>query len=1174
MKLNSTRKRTDLSMCFWNIGGLYSHGDYKLDDDLFLKQLTQHDIIFLAETHVSKNHTASLTGYHYFPVCREISSNGNVYGGLAVISKLDIKPHISILPNKHTEIQWIVLDKNFFHLKNDLYICVTYISPGQTGYSQTLNEDILHLLESDIENYKQKGDLMICGDFNARTGNLDDFISNDGANHLPIYDYRPDTVIKHRYSKDSVVDRRGKDLVDLCIGTQMRLLNGRLFGDNSGQYTCFSHNGQSVVDYCMVSEKFIDQVLFFKVSPFMSTCSDKHCKISWNIISYFNCQIQDEKNVKCVPSTFKWCGNSSQLYQAAFLSADIQNMVKNYLDASITNTNIDTATDELNKIYIEAAKKSLYKPALKDYNSSKTKPKSKNKKWFNRDLHQMRKRVICFGRKLSSSPFDLTIRNRYFRLYREYNKCRKQTKRQYKQTILQELQTLHDTNPKSYWKLISNLRDEDSCSDTNNNISLDSWLKHFQSLNSLENKFSNRDQFLQDCVKNLEKEKVFNELDNSITQQEILAAISKLKNNKSPYLDLISNEMIKSSQHAMIHCLSKLFNSCLTNSFYPKCWSEGYIVPIHKSGDPNDPSNYRGITITSTVGKLFNTILNERLDKYLIKNSVIHPSQIGFTKKARTSDHIFVLNSLINKYCNKKAGRLYTCFIDLRKAFDSVIHSGLKFKLLSINLGSNFYKTIVDMYIKSRSSIKLGKRLSSEFSLSLGVRQGDNLSPNLFNIFMNDLPNYLESTKDPVLLNNLELHCLLYADDLVLLSTSPEGLQSKLDCLEKYCNDWCLNVNINKTKILTFNKSGKLIKHNFYLGGELLDCVNKYKYLGILFSASGSFSDARKDLYNKSLKAYFKLCKMIFSFHPHTKTSMHIFDHTVKPIMLYASEVWGAFNTSSSKFRNGISLEKIYDKLEQENLHSKFCKRLLGVHKKSTNFAVFSELGRIPYYVNIIVSMLKYWHHLEQLPNDSLLFNALKESKDAHFANRNTWYSSIDQLCSILDIDKNHALLLSETSFKKYVKSLCEDAYINTWYKDRNNNSVGKLDTYCKIKTSFRCEKYLTILSNPQYRRHICRLRISAHRLKIETGRYSANRLERNKRICKMCESNCIEDETHFLIDCSAYTNDRIKFFNIIDKTNQHFSLLSSFDKLFWILNCETTEILLELGNFLCKHLR
>lgn len=130
----------------------------------------------------------------------------------------------------------------------------------------------------------------------------------------------------------------------------MRLLNGRLFGDNSGQYTCFSHTGQSVVDYCMVSEKFIDQVLFFKVSPFMSTCSDKHCKISWNIISYLNCQIQDEKNVKCVPSTFKWCGNSSQLYQAAFLSADIQNMVKNYLDASITNTNIDTATDELNKI--------------------------------------------------------------------------------------------------------------------------------------------------------------------------------------------------------------------------------------------------------------------------------------------------------------------------------------------------------------------------------------------------------------------------------------------------------------------------------------------------------------------------------------------------------------------------------------------------------------------------------------------------------------------------------------------------------------------------------------------------------------------------------------------------------------------------------------------------------
>ena len=91
---------------------------------------------------------------------------------------------------------------------------------------------------------------------------------------------------------------------------------------------------------------------------------------------------------------------------------------------------------------------------------------------------------------------------------------------------------------------------------------------------------------------------------------------------------------------------------------------------------------------------------------------------------------------------------------------------------------------------------------------------------------------------------------------------------------------------------------------------------------------------------------------------PSVKTCLHVFDHTVVPILLYGSEIWGSFDPKKAKFRNGINLEKIYKNIEPEKIHVKFLKYILGVHKKSSNFAVLSEFGRYPLYINIVKAML------------------------------------------------------------------------------------------------------------------------------------------------------------------------------------------------------------------------
>lgn len=174
-------------------------------------------------------------------------------------------------------------------------------------------------------------------------------------------------------------------------------------------------------------------------------------------------------------------------------------------------------------------------------------------------------------------------------------------------------------------------------------------------------------------------------------------AIHALKNGKSTGLDCISNEMLKCSELILLPCYVKLFNSILCTGFYPKHWKTGYIIPIFKSGSKYDPSDYRGIAIISCIGKLFNSILNNRFDSYLTKFNVISESQIGFQKKSRTVDHMFILRTLIEK-CIANKTYLYTCFVDFRKAFDSVVHKALLLKLQNIGIVGYFYSIIKNMY--------------------------------------------------------------------------------------------------------------------------------------------------------------------------------------------------------------------------------------------------------------------------------------------------------------------------------------------------------------------------------------------------------------------------------------------------------------------------------------------
>jgi len=253
-----------------------------------------------------------------------------------------------------------------------------------------------------------------------------------------------------------------------------------------------------------------------------------------------------------------------------------------------------------------------------------------------------------------------------------------------------------------------------------------------------------------------------------------------------------------------------------------------------------------------------------------------------------------------------------------------------------------------------------------------------------------------------VSLGEKKITSLLYADDLVLFAEKATHLQNKLNLLEDYCKKWCLNVNINKTKIIIFNKNGKLLNENFHLGSCNLECVKNYKYLGIIISASGKFTEAKTQLHNKALKATFKLYKDLKTTEPSVSTLLHLFDHMIKPIVLYGCEIWGTLTNAT--LQTTTDIYDLFKDWEFEKLNIKFCKYILGVNRRSTNIAILSELGKYPLHISLLVSIFSFWHRLQNKEDNSLLSNALKESIYLNNSGVNSWISSITFLSQKLGI--------------------------------------------------------------------------------------------------------------------------------------------------------------------------
>ena len=1144
----------DISIGAWNIDGYKN----KIDDQDFLDEIRKHDIFFATETH-SNDGSLQVDGFKTVNVCfqKKSGKRGKTPYGISVLIKNAISKYVTVVRVTAKHFIWVKIDKSLTGYANNVFCCGLYIPPaGSIYYKRHPDTNIFDLLNTDISHFGSIGDVLLTGDFNAHTGVSPDTLSQseliDHANILTDHDFL-DT--HPRCSMEEKVCTFGNSLLDLCFAHNMCILNGRTLGDSCGNYTFFGYESNSVIDYTVVDKNILSKVICFKVHNF--TGITNHCKIETVLSCSPKC-LEKNRSVKENLDFVKysWDQNMSpEKLNTMLMSTEFQRL-KNHIiskeygyNAQGTN-NLSTDVEDLTKILHESC-------CTKTRVGRKNKFKSKRKPWFTPDLESLRKRARRSANFLGRNPNSHRARDDYNLARRRYNRLLKSTKKAHRKFELDKL--LNSSDRQEMWALLSKLKPKKSSTP----IDMSELHSHFEELLNTPQKqiTPERQNFLCTQLSNFlnNSEPVDETISPGTYHVSLIEKIGKtLKNGKSSFIDGSINEVIKNSLGEMAEVFQKLFNHIEISAEFPTAWKSSFLVPLHKKGSPGDPNNYRGLAVGNNVGKFYTKILNEKLKKFCSNKNILSQQQFGFREDFRTSDAIFVLRSVISWYKNKGNKPVYSCFVDFSKAFDSVDRTALLYKLGTVGIQGNLLKLINNMYSESTFRLKCNGEFSSAIPCKIGVKQGCNLSPLLFNLFINDIHNIFDVSANPVNIDGNKFNTLSFADDLVLLSESQCGLQDCLSKLEKYCSDWGLKVNLTKTNVVVFNRAftNRIKNLNFTFEGKPVQPLKSYCYLGIDISSTGSFATAMDSLYKKSLRALYSIYSTINVYSDGKSLSLFLklFDSLVKPVLLYGCEIWGP---AALKVNNPI-----------DKLVNKFYRTLLGVPNQSSTIGIQVELGRFPISLNIKHTMLKYWTRLATLPKSRLVSHCYWSLHNINNL-KDTWFTAIKQIIESsgehnLNFLWNSQALLDGVEPK--VISKCQSQILHDAKMRFLSEAVNDMDKQVKLqyfkeaKSEFTVSKYLGEIGVRSSRSLIAKLRLGVLDLEVEKGRrfkidHSGRKVQipRAERYCKLCQTSEIEDEVHFLFSCPTLAQTRQEYLEPLTARCPELATASHQDKLMYL---------------------
>ena len=370
-----------------------------------------------------------------------------------------------------------------------------------------------------------------------------------------------------------------------------------------------------------------------------------------------------------------------------------------------------------------------------------------------------------------------------------------------------------------------------------------------------------------------------------ISLENVVEAICALKSDKCSDEEGLNAEHLQYAPLNLLIRITAMFNNMMAHSFVPKQFKVGFMVPIVKDnqGNLSDASNYRGITISPILTKVFEHVLKLVFAEYLITS----PYQFGFKKKHSTSHALFCLKSTINYYV-EKGSRVFCSFLDASKAFDRLVHSGLFLKLMEKGIPKLFLDIIISWYDGLQCRVLWDGHYSEWFRITAGVRQGGVLSPIFYSLYVDELVSILQSSNVGCYIANKFAAALIYADDMAVLAPSIKGLQKLLIICENYCRKWDIRLNSKKTKSICFGK-GLAPTTKLKLEGDEIEWVAQWKYLGLTLVSGRAFACNLQETIRRFYRATNSILRV--DGRSNVLVMLRLLESHCVPILAYAIEV-------------------------------------------------------------------------------------------------------------------------------------------------------------------------------------------------------------------------------------------------------------------------------------------